>query len=143
MLRITTLVSATLIGIGLMGSVAQAQESTASATAQAPIETQTQSETQSETQLGAQASANQFTDEQLQQFANAGQQASSLAQQYSQRLEQAEDETAKQAVRAEANDKLLEVVENSGLDIETFNAIGLAVQSDPELAQRVQQLAQP
>lgn len=138
MLRITTLVSATLIGIGLMGSVAQAQESTASATTQAQLETQAQAETQ----LGAQASANQFTDEQLQQFANAGQQASSVSQQYSQRLEQAEGEAAKQAVRAEANDKLLEAVQNSGLDIETFNAIGLAVQSDPELAQRVQQQVQ-
>lgn len=126
MQRITTLFSAVLLGAGLMGSAAQAQEADGTT---APYETQ--------------APDTNFSDQQLQQFATAAQELSTMSGEYSQRLEQAEDEATQQAIREEANNEMVEVVENSGLDIETFNAIGQAAQNDPALAQRIQQFAQP
>ncbi|MGM0639396.1 MAG: DUF4168 domain-containing protein, partial [Pseudomonadota bacterium] len=47
-----------------------------------------------------------------------------------------------QEVQMEANAKMIEVVEDSGLNVDTFNDIGQAVQQDPELMQRVQEMAQ-
>jgi len=44
-------------------------------------------------------------------------------------------------VRTEANDRMIEVVEDSGLDVDTFNAIGQSIQQDPEMMQRVQEMA--
>ncbi len=37
---------------------------------------------------------------------------------------------------------MIEAVEGSGLEVETFNAIGQAVQQDPELMQQVQEMTQ-
>ncbi|MEC7296165.1 MAG: DUF4168 domain-containing protein, partial [Pseudomonadota bacterium] len=64
-----------------------------------------------------------------------------ISQEYTQRLQEAEDEATQQEVRAEANDRMIEVVEDSGLDVDTFNAIGQSIQQDPEMMQRVQEMA--
>ena len=65
-----------------------------------------------------------------------------LSQDYTERLKSAEGEKAQQQVRMEANKEMVKVVEDSGLDVDTFNAIGQAIQQDPELMQRVQEMAQ-
>ena len=88
-----------------------------------------------------QAPAQDFSDQQLQQFADASQEIAVISQEYTQRLQEAEDEAAQQEVRAEANDRMIEVVEDSGLDVDTFNAIGQSIQQDPEMMQRVQEMA--
>ena len=126
MQRMTALFSAALLAAGLMGAQAQAQQDPATATEQPQ----------------ASAPAQDFSDAQLQQFADASQQIAVISQEYTQRLQEAEDKQAQQEVRMEANDKMVEVVENSGLDVDTFNAIGQAIQQDPEMMQRVQKMAQ-
>ncbi|TFH88721.1 DUF4168 domain-containing protein [Billgrantia azerbaijanica] len=126
MQRMTALFSAALLAVGLMGAQAQAQQDPAA----------------SPEQPAATAPAQDFSDEQLQQFADASQQIAMISQEYTQRLQKAEGEQAQQEVRQEANDKMVEVVEDSGLDVNTFNAIGQAIQQDPELMQRVQEMAQ-
>lgn len=88
-----------------------------------------------------QAPAQDFSDDQLQQFADASQEIAVISQEYTQRLQEAEDESAQQEVRTEANDRMIEVVEDSGLDVDTFNAIGQSIQQDPEMMQRVQEMA--
>jgi len=126
MQRMTALLSAALLATGLLGAQAQAQQDPAA----------------SPEQPEATAPAQDFSDEQLQQFADASQQIAVISQDYTQRLQEAEDEQAQQEVRMEANDKMVEVVEDSGLDVNTFNAIGQAIQQDPALMQRVQKMAQ-
>ncbi|MCS2609695.1 DUF4168 domain-containing protein [Halomonas dongshanensis] len=126
MKRMTALFSAALLSTGLMAGVANAQE--AQAPAQDPMATQ-------------QAPAQDFSDQQLQQFADASQEIAVISQEYTERLHAADDEAAQQEVRTEANDRMIEVVENSGLDVDTFNAIGQAIQQDPEMMQRVQEMA--
>ncbi|WP_017430969.1 DUF4168 domain-containing protein [Vreelandella jeotgali] len=125
--RFTALFSAALLATGLMAGAAQAQQTTDDA-AQAPSPS-------------AEAPAQDFSDSQLQQFADASQEIAVVSQEYTQRLQSAEGEEAQQDVRAEANEKMIQIVENSGLDVDTFNAIGQAIQQDPEMMQRVQKMA--
>ncbi|MGS2742817.1 DUF4168 domain-containing protein [Halomonas sp. LS-001] len=126
MQRFTALFSAALLATGLMAATANAQQ------------TQEPAQNSMETQ---QAPARDFSDQQLQQFADASQEIAVISQEYTQRLQAAEDEQSQQEVRAEANDKMIEIVENSGLDVETFNAIGQTIQQNPDMMQRVQEMA--
>lgn len=136
MQRMTALFSAALLSAGLISAPAMAQEAQQdSATTQQGATTQQQSQ-------AATATAQDFTDEQLQQFADASQEIAVISQQYTERLQSEQDQAAQQEIRVEANEKMVAVVEESGLDVETFNAIGQAIQQDPELMQRVQAMAQ-
>ncbi|CBV43327.1 DUF4168 domain-containing protein [Halomonas elongata] len=127
MQRFTTLLSAAVLTTGLMAGVAQAQEST---TASDQAQTQAQAQTQN------------FSDEQLQKFADASQEIAVISQDYTKKLQGAEGEEAQQSIREEANGKMVEAVEGSGLDVETFNSIGQAIQQDPELMKQVQDMTQ-
>lgn len=126
MLRITALFSAALLSAGLMVSTANAQKDPAATTGQPQ----------------AAAPAQDFSEQQLQQFADASQEIATVSQEYTERLQSAEGEEAQQEIRMEANEKMVEEVEDSGLDVDTFNAIGQAIQQDPELMQRVQEMGQ-
>ena len=129
MRRMTALFSAALLSAGMMSMPAMAQQDSATQQGGAP-------------QQGQAANQN-FTDQQLQQFADASQEIAQVSQDYTQRLQEAQGDQAKQQeIRMEANDKMVSIVEESGLDVETFNAIGQAIQQDPELMKRVQQMAQ-
>lgn len=132
MQRLTALFSAALLAAGLVSTQAVAQES-----AQDPAQDPAAAPDQSQA-----APAEDFNDDELQQFADASQEIAVISQEYTQRLQSAEDEADQQEIRMEANDKMVEVVEDSGLDVDTFNAIGHAIQQDPELMQRVQQMAE-
>lgn len=125
--RMSALFSAALIAAGLVTAQAHAQQEPA----QDPA-----------VQAQAEAPAQEFNDDELQQFADASQEIAVISQEYTERLHAAEDEQEQQEVRMEANDRMVEVVEQNGLDVDTFNAIGHAIQQDPELMQRVQQMAE-
>lgn len=125
MKRMTALISAALLSAGLMSATAHAQQDPAAATEQP--------------QAQAPAPAMDVSDEQLQQFADASEEIVVISQEYTERLQEAEDEASQQEVQMEANDRMVEAVEDNGLDVDTFNAIGQAVQQDPELMQRVQE----
>lgn len=127
MKRMTALFSAALLSAGLMSATAHAQEDTA---ANASVSAE------------ASVQAQDFSDAQLQQFADASQEIAVLSQEYTERLQAAEGEEAQQQVRVEANEEMVSVVEESGLKVDTFNAIGQAIQQDPELMKRVQEMAQ-
>lgn len=125
MRKMTALFSAALLTAGLISVPAMAQQDPAATGAQ------------------TQATAQDFSDEQLQQFADTSQEIAMISQEYTQRLQEAgDDQQAQQEIRMEANDEMVSTVEESGMDVETFNAIGQAIQQDPELMQRVQAMAQ-
>ncbi|MCG6658850.1 DUF4168 domain-containing protein [Halomonas campisalis] len=126
MQRMTALISAALLSAGLMSATAHAQQDPAAA----PEQPQ------------AAAPTMDVSDEQLQQFADASEDIVVISEEYTERLHAAEDEAAQQEVQMEANDKMVEAVEESGLDVDTFNTIGQAVQQDPELMQRVQEMVE-
>lgn len=126
MRKITALFAASLLTAGMVSAPAMAQENGENAAQQ--------------TQQTA-PSAQDFSKQQLQQFADASQEIASISQEYTQRLQQAEEQAKQQEIRKEANEKMVAVVEESGLTVETFNAIGQAVQQDPELMKKVQKMA--
>jgi len=126
MQKLTALFAAALLTAGMVSAPAMAQD--------------TSGQAQQQTQQAA-PTAQDFTDEQLQQFADASQQIAAISQKYTQKLQGTDDQSKQQAIRKEANDKMVSVVQDSGLTVETFNAIGQAIQQDPELMKRVQGMA--
>ncbi|MCG7600603.1 DUF4168 domain-containing protein [Halomonas sp. McH1-25] len=129
MRRMTALFSAALLSAGMMSVPAMAQQDSATQ--------------QGGTAQQGQAATQDFTDQQLQQFADASQEIAQVSQDYTQRLQEAQGDQAKQQeIRMEANDKMIAIVEESGLDVETFNSIGQAIQQNPELMKRVQEMVQ-
>jgi|TARA_B100000700_G_scaffold152958_1_gene169767 hypothetical protein len=128
MQRLTALFTAALLSAGIMSAPAMAQEDAASSEA---------------AQAQAAAPATDFSDETLQKFADASKEIASVSREYTERLQNAEDEAAKQEVRMEANKDMVSIVEDSGLEVSTFNAIGQAIQQDPELMKRVQAMVEP
>ena len=80
------------------------------------------------------------TESQLQKFASASQKVAMVADEYRPKLHAAKDEPSRQKVYREADDKMVKMVQADGLTVDEFNGIGQAVQQDPQLKQRVQNM---
>jgi len=94
-------------------------------------------------EAGAQAAyeaVDQPTDEQLQRYAVAVRKVGAIAAEYQPKLEAAEGEPAKQAVRVEADQKMVNEVESGGMSVAEYNGIGRAVRQNPELRQKVERM---
>ncbi|OLO02713.1 DUF4168 domain-containing protein [Salinicola socius] len=125
MQRITAFVAAAMMTAGLVSAPAMAQD---------------QNTTDSGSQ--AQAPAKNFSDEQLQQFADASQNIAMISQDYTEQLQNASEEGEQQKIRQQANDEMVDAVKDSGMSVEQFNSIGQAIQQDPQLMQRVKGMVQ-
>ncbi|MCI0511397.1 uncharacterized protein DUF4168 [Chromohalobacter marismortui] len=129
MQRITAFVSAAILSTGMVAApmaMAQQDSSAASGSDQAQQGVQTQN----------------FSDQQLQQFADASQQIAQVSQKYTKQLQNAQDKSAQQELRKQANEEMVSVVKDSGLSVKQFNAIGQAIQQNPQLMKRVQGMVQ-
>lgn len=82
------------------------------------------------------------TDAQLEKFASASQKVSVVADEYRPKLQAAKDDSARQQVYREADEKMVKVVQADGLTVDEFNGIGQAVQQDPTLRKRVVDIVQ-
>ncbi len=82
----------------------------------------------------------QPTDEQLQRYATAVREVSAVAAEYQPKLEAAQGEQAKQAVRVEADQQMVQRVEARGMSVAEYNGISQAVRADPALRQKVERL---
>ncbi len=82
------------------------------------------------------------SDQQLQQFANAQGEISEIQQDFSTRLQDVDDPEKAHELQMEANDEMTAAVESAGLDVQTFNQIAMAIQSDPELQQQLSRMLQ-
>ncbi|MGQ7247283.1 DUF4168 domain-containing protein [Halomonas sp. V046] len=136
MQRFTALISAALLSAGLMSATAHAQSSdtqAAAGTSAAPT---------ADAGAGAAVQAQDFSDGQLQKFADASKEIAAISQDFTSQLQEAEGQEAQQEIRVEANQKMVEAVQQSGLEVDTFNAIGQAIQQDPDMMKRVQEMAQ-
>ncbi len=120
---ITTVLSAGAIALGSAGGLAQAQQS---ANPGAP---------------GATAPAVNYSDAQLEKFVSASKKVAVISQEYTPKLQSAKDETSRQDVYREADQKMVNAVRAEGLSVDEFNGINQSVQSDPTLMQRVQNIA--
>lgn len=129
MQRITAFVSAAILSTGMVAApMAMAQQDSSAANGS------------SQAQQGA--STQNFSDKQLQQFADASQEIAKVSQEYTKKLQNAKDQAAQQELRKQANEEMVRVVKESGLSVEQFNAVGQAIQQDPQLMKRVQGMVQ-
>ena len=84
----------------------------------------------------------EVSDTQLEQFVEAQSGIAAVQNDFSQRLEGVEDPEAANELQVEANEQMIEKVEEAGLDVESFNAIAMAIQNDPDLQQKISQMMQ-
>ncbi|MFW5815943.1 MAG: DUF4168 domain-containing protein [Wenzhouxiangella sp.] len=82
------------------------------------------------------------SDQQLEQFADAQTSIIEIQQDFSERLQGVEDPERAQELQVEANEEMTSAVDEAGLDVESFNAIAMAIQNDPELQQRLTEMLQ-
>ncbi len=82
-----------------------------------------------------------LTDQTIDTFVDAFVAVQDIREDFTERLHGASDEAEAQALQAEAQEKMLRAVEESGMSVQEYNEVALALQNDPELMQRVQDKA--
>ena len=79
----------------------------------------------------------QPNDAQLKSFAQASQKVAMVAEEYQPKLHASPDDSARQKVMQEAEEKMIQLVSVEGLTVDEYNGINEAVQQDPKMQQRV------
>ncbi|NBB92005.1 MAG: DUF4168 domain-containing protein [Gammaproteobacteria bacterium] len=82
------------------------------------------------------------SDQQLEQFADAQTAIMGIQQDFSSRLQEVEDPEKARDLQRQANEEMTSAVEETGLDVESFNQIAMAIQNDPELQQKLTEMIQ-
>lgn len=83
---------------------------------------------------------NDFKADDLKKFAGVQKPLEEIRTDYSQRLQSTQEPEKAAQLQEEASQKMMEVVKGSGLEVETYNQIAMAVQNDPELQAKVQSM---
>lgn len=81
-----------------------------------------------------------FSDTDLQKFADVQGDLEKIRNEYSGRLESTEDPDQAAKLQQEASQKMVQTVQDKGLAVETYSNIALAIQSNPELRDKVQSM---
>lgn len=110
-------------------------DATADATADAEGTATTEAESQQTAEAGE---SGEFTDETLESFLDAATKVAALRQTFEVRMSTAEDDAARRTLVQEAGEKMRDAVATTdGISVEEYVRIGKAVQSDPELNERI------
>ncbi|MBF6615253.1 MAG: DUF4168 domain-containing protein [Candidimonas sp.] len=122
---ILTAVAAGLLTLGLAAGSASAQQAPAQAQSAAPMNVPTPD----------------YSNAQLERFVNASKKVAMISQEYTPKLEASTDDATKNKVFQEADAKMVKAVHEEGMTVDQFNGINMALQRDPELIKRVQEVA--
>lgn len=82
------------------------------------------------------------TPKQLDQYADVAKKVALVAANYQPKLEEAQDDAARQNLMHEADDKMVSAVESGGLSVDEYNGISMAIQQDQALQEKVKQRIQ-
>ncbi|MBS3800053.1 MAG: DUF4168 domain-containing protein [Thioalkalivibrio sp.] len=83
-----------------------------------------------------------LSEEQIDTFVSAFVAVQEVRNDFSERLQEAEGESEAQSMQQEAQDEMVQAVEDSGMTVEEYNEVAMALQNDPELMQEVQERAE-
>jgi hypothetical protein len=83
----------------------------------------------------------ELSDAKLRQFSAARTEVQSVQQEYSQAIQSTQEEQEAQALREEAQQAMVDAVEDSGLSVSEYNQISQRARSDAEIAQRLESLS--
>jgi Spy/CpxP family protein refolding chaperone len=86
------------------------------------------------------APATDFRDDDLEKFAEVQKPLQEIRTDYSKRLQSTQQPEQAAKLQQEATDKMMEVIEDSGLEVATYNQIAVALQSNPELQAKVKSM---
>lgn len=89
---------------------------------------------------GAAQAVSNFQDKDLQKFAELQKPIQEIRNDYSKRLQSTQEPEEAAKLQKEATDKMVNVVKNSGLEVQTYNQIAVAMQSDPQLQAKIQSM---
>jgi hypothetical protein len=81
-----------------------------------------------------------FNDQELKQFVAAQEGISEVRDEYQEKIQAAGSREKAQKLQMEANDEMVTVIEDSGIDVQTYNAIATAYNSEPQVRNRVDAL---
>ncbi|MDX5363346.1 MAG: DUF4168 domain-containing protein [Pseudazoarcus pumilus] len=81
-----------------------------------------------------------FSDEDVQKFAEVQPTIEGIRQEYSQRLLDVNDPEQAAKLQNEAVQEMVEKVNEIGLEVGTYNGIAVALQSDPDLRMRIESM---
>lgn len=85
------------------------------------------------------AQASDFTDQEVAQFAQANRKVQDIQTDYTGRLQEAAGDQEKVAeVQEEAQEKMVQAVEETGLGVDKYNQILQVAQADPALVERIE-----
>lgn len=80
------------------------------------------------------------SDQALEQFADAASSVREVREEYSAEIQSTQDEEKAQALRSEAQQKMVVAVQEAGLSVSDYNMIAQRLQTDGELMQRLEQV---
>lgn len=86
--------------------------------------------------------ADEVDEQQLEAFVVARAEVQEIQQDYTSRLQSAENDQNAAELQAEAQEKMVSAVEDAGLSVQEFNRIAEAAQNDPEVQEKIQELAE-
>ncbi len=78
-----------------------------------------------------------ISDKKLEKFADSLGEIMEIRQDFTAKLEKTGDPAEAQQLQQQANEKMMNTVEDNDLSIEEYNAINQAVQNDPQLRNKV------
>lgn len=81
-----------------------------------------------------------YNDAELKKFVEAQAGINEIRDEYMAKIESSDSQEKAQELQMEANDEMVTVIEDSGLDIPTYNAIATAYNSEPRVRNRVDAL---
>jgi hypothetical protein len=86
------------------------------------------------------ASSEDISDEQLEKFSGAFDDIQEIRTKFQQRLESVQDPEQAQQLQQQANQEMLQAVEGNGMDPQEYNEIARAVNGDPEVQKRFEEI---
>ncbi len=106
-----------------------------------PVLAQDQNQQSGDAMQGEQsAPQTDFNDQELQKFVNAQEGINDVRDEYMKKIESSDDQAKAQELQQEANDEMVKVIEGEDMEIETYNSIATAYNSDPETRERIDAL---
>lgn len=82
-----------------------------------------------------------MTEQTIDTFVDAFVAVQGIREDYTERLQAASDQGEAQGLQQEAQEKMMQAVEASGMSVQEYNEVAMTLQNDPELLERVQEKA--
>ncbi|MFO7930594.1 MAG: DUF4168 domain-containing protein [Thermodesulfobacteriota bacterium] len=84
--------------------------------------------------------AEDFSDSDLEKFAQAQTEVDDIRSEYSDELSGVEDTEKARELQDKYADQMVKAIEDAGLDVQTYNEISMALQNDPELQEKIDEM---